>query len=265
MKPLRYPKYFEVRCTEYTHNLFAAVLRNWRGSIKYFQLEKLNKQLRRWLSYNRIHLMALLCDILTITKRFQKLFESNSITVFDIDTKKTDYLNRMEHIKTGSIDKGWEEMFLQNIDDGAEGIYFFGNRLWKTNASDSTYDYRSPRRLDIINSLTRSIRERLAGDATFYERLQPLNIIDANTSSESLNLCHSFIASDLDQHEFCKQYYESANLLKHSECKNVHETLQQLNYISNEFEVLKTVLTRAAVMKPHSSDVERVISKTFLY
>lgn len=115
-RPLRYPKYFEVRWTEYTYKIFAVVLRNWRGSIEYFKLEKKDKLLQKWLSYNRLHLMTFLCDILSTIKIFQKTFESNSISIFDISSKKRDFLKRMDHIKRASVDEGWEKMFLDNID-----------------------------------------------------------------------------------------------------------------------------------------------------
>lgn len=39
--PLHYPKYFEVRWSEFTFNLFHVILRNWRASIAYFRSKKI--------------------------------------------------------------------------------------------------------------------------------------------------------------------------------------------------------------------------------
>lgn len=157
--------------------------------------------------------------------------------------------------------KDGRKRFLENIDDSEDGIFFFGNNL--RNNSDTTFAYGSPQRLSIINSLIDSIRERLSADDTFEAILQPLNDIKSTTSSESLLLCHSFIASDLDQEEFCEQYYQSADLLKDFQRKSAHESLQKLTELSTELTVFKTALARAIAAKPHSSDVERLISNIF--
>lgn len=204
--------------------------------------------------------MCILCDILMTMKCFQQSFESDCASMFDIAPKKNDFFQRMEHIKNASVEKGWEEMFLENIDDSDDVISFFGNNLRYTN---STFTYGSPRRQTIISSLMELIRERLAADVILDEILQPLNEIKSTATSESLMRCHSFIAIDLDPQDFRVQYYESAELLKHFPRKNVHESLQKLVEVSNELNVFKTALARAVVAKPHSADVERLISIHF--
>lgn len=119
--------------------------------------------------------------------------------------------------------------------------------------------------MDIINLLTQNICERLDADIIVDETLHPLKQINSTTSAESLELCHSFIVPDLDHQVFCTQYFIAADLLKNVECKSVHDSLQKLNELSNDLSVLKVALARAVVAKPHSSDVERLISIGFSY
>lgn len=115
-RPLRYPAYFEVRWSEFTFNLFYAVLRNWRASVQYFECEHLVTQKNRWLLYDRLHSMTFLVDALGLLKSFQKTCQSDSISILDVVQKKETFLNRLRCCKNGPIAGGWEEMFLREVE-----------------------------------------------------------------------------------------------------------------------------------------------------
>lgn len=88
-KPLRYPVYFEVRWSEFTFNLFNAVLRNWRSTIKYFESTTFWVLMNQWLVLNKLHLITFLIDVLGLLKAFQKTCQSDTISLLDVIQKET--------------------------------------------------------------------------------------------------------------------------------------------------------------------------------
>lgn len=128
-KPLRYSKYFEVRWAEFTFHLFSVVLRNWRTSIHYFQTENLNVFLNRWLLYDRIYLLRFLTDLLGILKSYQKLCQSNHISMIDLIQIKQKLLDELRKCELSALEGGWEEHFLANVVYCEGSINFFGHTL----------------------------------------------------------------------------------------------------------------------------------------
>lgn len=85
---LLYPRYFEVRWTQFCHELFVCILKNWRASIKYFQNEseeakakeeeEAKGHLNTWLDKDIIHLTSLVADVLYVYKRFHQAFQTTT-------------------------------------------------------------------------------------------------------------------------------------------------------------------------------------------
>lgn len=70
------------------------------------------------------------------------------------------------------------------------------------------------------------------------------------------------IVSDYDENVFYSEYMTAVQLLKDESPENPLDILKELNRrVPNQLLVLKNALARVAAAKPHSADVERLISK----
>lgn len=98
-------------------------------------------------------------------------------------------------------------------------------------------------------------------DTDIRNRLKPLLHIKATTTLESLHQCHSCLVPEYDTNVFVSEYYRAAHLLRDNDFKSVYINLKDLlTNTSEQFVVLPYALARAASIKPHSADVERLIS-----
>lgn len=266
-KILQYPKYFSVRWIEYTFNLLNAVLRNWKGTIAYFKKEREEAMLKKWLLCDRLHLLVFLADLLSLFKAFQKKFESNDVSIVDITPKKEAFVRKFENLVTTKLSGGWEELYFKQLVQAKTGKIFHGHWLKqnpqrkKTNA-DFECIFNEYHRKNIINALMQYLNERLDVECITYEHVKPLMHISTKTSHTSLNTCYLYLIPDLNRGTFYTEYFEAAESLKNFTCETLAATLKELHKINaDKYKILKIALARAAVAKPHSADVERLISK----
>lgn len=267
-EPLRYLNYFEVRWTQYTFDLFSVTLRNWRAAMLYFIEEREIGLSNFWLLYDRIRLLAFLTDILSLLKTFQKTFESDTVSILVLQNKKQTLCDRLLEFIDKPKENGWEQEFLSSLDLKDDGKYFFGHKLL-------TYSGRSNRlgrctftelnRKRIIETLINLINERMSFDLELQDNLKPLAEINRSFSRQSLQLCHKAIIPDLNEEEFYVDYALAGDLLNGKKFDSPLQTLGELIQLDpDNLMVLKTCLARVAAAKPHSSDVERIISKTII-
>lgn len=90
-KYIRYPAYFEIRNTldrVHARFVYCGTERNWKASIHYFVNEKEDGFEKRWLSYDRIHLLA----FLNLFTAFKRSCESDSVTLAEILSIKNQML-----------------------------------------------------------------------------------------------------------------------------------------------------------------------------
>lgn len=264
-KPLRYVTNFEVRWTEFVFDLLTVTLRNWRSSMAYFESEKEEGLANRWLLYDRLHFLTFITDILQLLKKFQKTFESNTISILHIQPKKRELLDHLQNAITSPVSRGWEELFLGNVEYKSDGKYFYGHKLLENSGRSTTTHscvFNFSNRRSIIHALTLRLNQRLDYDIKLQEDLQPLLEIRTNNSDYSLKLCYRTIVSDCDENSFYREYNMAADLLTGYEFNNPLDTLQKLHtLVPDELPTLKLALARVVAAKPHSADVERLISK----
>lgn len=106
------------------------------------------------------------------------------------------------------------------------------------------------------------LKGRLDLDIDLQEDLQPLLEIKRTVSEESLKRCYTAIAKDCDENTFYHEYRTAADLLLGHDFTNTLNTLQKLlELVPDELPILKLALARVSAAKPHSADVERLISK----
>lgn len=265
--PLRYPQVFDVRWTEFTYGLLNAILRNWRVSVLYFESENLIGFLNFWLCYDQLHLATFICDILRLLKSFQKEFQSDSISIVHIPSKRARLFDRLSNMQHVALENGWEELFLKEVVHENRKIFLHGIELkrssGRTRSTSSTSKFTTADRTSIIQTLIANLTDRIDFDRDIQESLSPMLEIRTSIDRDLLEQCHSVIIPDLPLNDFVLEYNLASNLLNDGERK---QPLQSIIKLEEEgirsFQNLKIALARTAVIKPHSADVERMISTT---
>ena len=263
-----YPRYFEVRWTQFCHELLESALKNWKASIKYFENEQGQEArgfLNKWLDKDNIHLASITADVLYIYKRFHQAFQDDNILIFDIIKKKESVLRRFEELKHTPLVGGWEELFLTKL-KLLDGQYeFLGNKLNVKDRRGSHNIYVSDKRTidavrnEVIQSVVNFLNDRLDDDSLeSTAALSPLNKLDPSATNDQLKACHNAICPDLSLLDFASEYRDAADI----------EDLRKLNTQSllralaseKKCSTLTTAIARVVAAKPHSADVERLVS-----
>lgn len=255
--PLRYPAFFTIRWTEYVYNLLNAILRNYRASIEYFETHHLKAYLKIWKVYDRLQHVAFLADVLSLLKKFQKACQSDDISILDVSPLRSKFIDSLQQCKNGSIAGGWEELFLGSVVNNQNRSFFHGIELVK-----GQFQFTSRHRQLIISSLTNHVNMRIDLDASVHDAIQP--IVDPNpcAQQDALKVCHDIIASDFTEREFFSDYKSAADLLSNENLSTSADYLQSMKKIlPEELHSVKVAIARILIMKPHSADVERLISK----
>ncbi|XP_037049072.1 uncharacterized protein LOC119083454 [Bradysia coprophila] len=261
--PLHYPKYFEIRWSEFTHNLLYVFLRNWNAMMWHFKSAKETHFENLWLSRDRIRLVAFLCDVLTVLKTFQKTFQSSTISILHLSPKKIKLMEDLTSIKNKQLENGWEELLLKQTVTATDGcISLVDHKLISNDRLRSApFMFTTENRNEIIDSLITNLNEYFDVDATVQNGLAPLLELDPSATYDSLNICHSIIIPEMEFDVFRIEYYEAANLLNIKDRKDSLQSVLKLEQTSTKrFKVLKSALARAYAIKPHSADVENIIN-----
>jgi len=64
----------------------------------------------KWLDADAVHLAAVLCDALYVYKRFQKLLQGDTVTIFDVETFRDQCVADLQKLLTRRLPGGYKEM-----------------------------------------------------------------------------------------------------------------------------------------------------------
>lgn len=229
--------------------------------MKYFESTKLRTFMNQWLVVNRLHLLTFLIDVLGLLKVFQKACQSDTISILDVIQKQQDLFAKLESCIDGEVEGGWEELFLKDLNVTGSKFSLYGIPLkkapvrWNCSLSSATRQF-------IIRKLLGQLRIRLGIDESLQQTLRPLVDMKSTVSSQDLQQCYSFLLPDCDENGFYTEYYRAADLLRDCDCTTTLSYLQKLQELCpNDLSIMKCGLARVAAAKPHSADVERLISE----
>jgi len=162
----RIPKYFEVRWTEFSYNLFSSILSSWQALVSYLQKSNdvaAKGHLENLTDVNKLKTMCCVADILLLYSRFQKKLQDNKCTYFDWDDSVENMINRLEMLKGQNLLGSWESRFTVNFKPSEQrflGIQLF-QKTRRTNHSlvPTTREFTAIR-FEIIESLINFLKER---------------------------------------------------------------------------------------------------------
>jgi hypothetical protein len=110
--------------------------------------------------------------------------------------------------------------------------------------------------VELIESVINFLNTRLPDSE--FSSLEPLRSLNKQISDTALRDCHTAIAVDLPLKEFACAYREAANILS-LQGMQTRQLLPETLKIEH-WKPLSVALSRIIASKPHSADVERLIS-----
>jgi len=93
----QFPRYFQVRWTQFNYQLLESVLKNWKAPTKYFQRSQW--VFMKFTDKDTLQLTCLLTNLLVLYKRFHQCFEDDNILIFDIGKMKNALVARLDELK----------------------------------------------------------------------------------------------------------------------------------------------------------------------
>ncbi|XP_025423121.1 LOW QUALITY PROTEIN: zinc finger protein 862-like, partial [Sipha flava] len=279
MSFIQLPKYFEVRWTEFTYNLLLGILKNWRILVKYFLKKKSENNdvksegfYKILTDYDKMMLLCFLTDLGYLYGRFQKQIQTDDVLIFDIETKKNTVVQMIENLKVSPLLGGWEYEFNKNtiVTHNSEfekniiklhNIELFDKNQQSRRKKHNLYvsDKRSflAIRNDVIEHIVNYLNTRL--DSSEWLPLKVLEKVSDAVSDEELQKAHQVICPDFELADFVTSYKEAAGISSIKDKQLSSDLLKSL--LSNDsWKPLSTAVARILSAKPHSADVERLIS-----
>lgn len=267
---LAIPKLFEVRWTEFSLSLLNAILTSWNCIVLYMK-QSSEKEASGFLYFlcdeDNLLLMAFLADVLMVFSRYQRQLQSDSITILDLQHKTNTVKSKLLALKDHPLTGGWFQTYTKSVQEQTDGsLTLKGIPLTKKSGRQSKNHnlYVSQKRdvsavcNEVVLSLAEFLEQRFEIDDNLLLVLKPFATLK---KSADLDQVHKMICEDLDLTEIALEYGEILSL------ENI-EFLRQLKLSSlvrflassDEYTNVATAMARILAAKPHSADVERLIS-----
>lgn len=258
-----FPKYFEVRWTEFTFNLINSILTSWRPLVTYFDdsREKEAKGFYKLLTEkSNLTLLAFISDVLQVFSRFQKTLQSNHITILDMMQQKEKFCTKIKKLQNEPLLGGWLCALNEGIETTSNGEQKLKNITLSSTDKRVKVCNRDINAIvaEIVLSLVHFVEHRFEQNQNAVDTLKKFIEFD---ESADLKKVHDFIAKDLSLVDLDLEFSEMIGLDVKTAFHNKtpHEILKSLLVMKN-YPVLTTIFARIIAAKPNSADVERLIS-----
>ena len=269
-EPLRWPSFKEVRFAKFSHHLFAVFLRNYRCCMSYWEKENDDESmgfLRKWKNKDKLQTVCVLADVTYILKGLQKSLQKDTCMLSELRKLKDKTIKELESLKDESLTGGWEEMLISNIDSENK---FYGIQLDESRRRTSSVNLYVPDRrsfsairTEIVDSLRNFLDECLSIDDELTDVvgvLSPQNF--SKLSKENVKAVQQVLLPDFELREVSRSLSVVADVISGMESYITHFQLLQHLIPSNdeEYKPVIVALARIVAAKPHSMDVERLVS-----
>ena len=208
-EPLHWPDFKEVRFAEFSHQLFAVFLRNYRSCICYWEkgydVESAGF-LRKWRNKDRLLIVCVLADVTYLLKGLQKKLQKDTCILSDFSNLKAKIIGQLEELQNEPLTGGWEEACLSKLGD--QNV-FFGIELQELVRRTSSHNLYVPDcrafaaiRAEIISSLKHFLEERLFMDngiAEAADALKPEKFV--NLSKDNIRAIQQVFLPDFELRE----------------------------------------------------------------
>ncbi|XP_025204369.1 E3 SUMO-protein ligase KIAA1586-like isoform X1 [Melanaphis sacchari] len=274
LKLLQLPKVFEVRWSQFSYTLLNNVLVSWSCLVNYFKnsSDKVHVGHFKFLTHEyNIRLMAVLADVLYIFSRYQQQLQSDDLNVISMDEKTMYIINKIEMLKSTPLIGGWVEALDKQVvinKDGSLTLNSITIKSIEIPRHKSHHKFVTQNRClaavkqEIVCSLQEFLKQRFSIDKNLLSIIKPFVVLSSVACIKDI---HNLIGADIDLKEFSLEYDELISMENISELRKINliklvKTLCGSKYFPN----VCTMLARVAAAKPHSADVERLISASNL-
>ncbi|KAL4107180.1 hypothetical protein QTP88_017563 [Uroleucon formosanum] len=267
---IRISKFFQVRWTEFSFSLVNAILISWNALIIYMQNSK-EKESNGFLllltNKDTIFLLAFLADVLAIFSRYQQTVQSDKITVLDLVKHTESVINKIKSLSSINLVGGWVDILEDEL-KGTDGkvlkdiklIDFQEKRKHRHNLYVTENRSVSAICHEIVETLANFLQDRIDIDKYFVSTIKPVANLDSKANIRNV---FDVLGKDLDLADLNMEY---TDLMEHNRLEEIRQMplpkLVQYLSGSKEFKNITILLARVIAAKPHSADVERLISKS---
>ena len=229
--------------------------------------------------------MVLLIDVLVKLARFQQRLQSDDTLILDVRSRGLNFVKQLKEMQGTPIPGGEVENFHKSVtfvpnkpqeetsgsSDTSEsnGTYFYEDidlldkhrRSLKHNTNVSEVRSFGAVKIEVIASLGEFFTQRIPEEE--FKELEALRHILPTTTNDKLRACHGLIVPDLPLCDFVASYREVSDSFSLKELTEMNPR-DMFNLIRARkvecWQSLATALARLLAAKPHSADVERLIS-----
>jgi len=270
IKVLRLPKVFEVRWTEFTYNLLHAVLSSWHALMLYFQNSQ-EKPAGGFMAFlgriDNLELISFLADTLVVFSRYQKQMQCDSTTILDVETLTARVKAKLTSLKFAPLLGGWvsqlTEQMQQTEPDGQvtlNGFTLHSVTRRRREHHQSVSDIReiAAVKIEVIDSLVEFLTQRFSVDDELLSIVKPFANLMTYADLKSV---HAILGTDFNLQTLGLEYDEIMQMddLEALRKLTLQDKVCQLAQ-SKHYMAVTTILARLVAAKPHSADVERLIS-----
>ena len=269
---MKLPKVFEVRWTEFTSNLLNAILSSWNVLVLFFQNseEKSASGFLRFLTnIDTLELIAFLADTLTVFSRYQQQLQSDSVTILDMDKLTANVKVKLNSLKATPLLGGWVATLQEQMVQSEEDLEMYlkdvklqkkARRATERNKFVTEGRENAAVKIEIIDSLLEFLTQRFAVDE---EHLAIIKAFGTLQPDADLKAMHAAFCTDVDLEKLGLEYgdlmeMDNIDAFRKKPLRDVVLSLAQ----SEHYLTVNTVLACILAAKPHSADVERLISSS---
>ena len=264
------PKLFEVRWSEFSYALVNSVLVSWFSLVLYMRQSK-DKASSVFLAFlldeDKLVLLSFLADVLTVFSRYQKLLQGDGITILDIEKTTKSVKARLLALTEDDLPGGWtkalkKELVLQpdGVTKILKGIELMRTKKRRKEHHQYVSDCRDVNAVcrEVVASLVEFLDQRFDVDAQLMRTAKSFATLQPSANLEGV---HSMLCPDLALSELSLEFWELLEM-DNIEALRQMTLAQKVRFLasSDSYRSVTTVLARLLAAKPHSADVERLIS-----
>ena len=266
---LHLPKLFEVRWSEFSYALLNAVLVSWKVLVEYMKSSS-DSECRGFLKFllteDNLLLLSFLVDCLFVFKRYQKNLQSNDITLVDMEQATKTTQVRLEAMRETPLVGGWVEALqsqVQKLPDDTVQLNSIKLSTNRTRRGKEHHLYVSQERSvdaiinEISTSLVEFLNQRFSVDKEVLDTIKPFVQLQPSANIPKI---HNLLGTDLDLATLALEYEEILSTDDIDSLRQLSLAGLVSRFASSSFKNVLIILARIFAAKPHSADVERLIS-----
>jgi hypothetical protein len=210
LKLLSIPKIFTIRWTEWTYTTIVNLLKSWNVMMIYFEKYKKNAKELGYFTFlskmENMKLIVFLADLLQIYKRYQKLAQSDNLTIVSLANYIESLKIQINGLQNNDLPGGWAEAFKKDIVQQDEKYFLKDFEMLNITGTSSARkkDFDQIRR-DILKTVTDCLQNRFQVDEKLIDIVKPFVKFQNGANIREI---HKIFGADLPLSSFSLEYTE---------------------------------------------------------